>query len=811
MRAAPITLRWLLADLRSGELSIILTALVLSTATVASVGFLAERVELSLTSQAHALLAADLVVSADRPLGPELAAEARARGLMVARTWTFPTMVQTSSEAHLASLRAVDGPYPLRGELWIRSGGQLRTATAAPKLGTVWLDEALAARLGLAEGAAIELGNSSFVMAGSVVREPDMPLDLSALTPRVLMHAGDLRATGLDQASSRIRHRLLMAGPAPLVRALSEWIEPRLLPGQRLEDPSVARPQLRSALERATRFLGLSALLSVFMGAAAIALAARRYTERHLDAAAMLRTFGSTQQQISTLFFQQFLALGGVGVLVGAGLGWLGQRALLGAVAALFEVELPPATPWPALTAGAIGLTLLFGFVWPPLVQLRGVPPLRVLRRELGPSSGSIRAALLGVATLAGLLYAEARDPRLAAVVGAAVLAVVVVSAAAALLLISLTPRLARFQDPAVRYGVANLRRRRGLVVAQIVALSLGLMVLMLLTVVRTDLLGEWQKSLAPDAPNHFILNIQPEQREPLAAAFGALGLPVPELSPMVRGRLQAAGARPAAALGGDDPETRQLVEREFNLSWTDGFAPEEAAWSVERRMAERLKVGVGDQLAFSIDGQSYAAPVRELRDVKWDSFRVNFFVVGSRALLANHPTSYITSFQLPLERRGVAFELTRRFPNLTVIDVTKVMAEVRAIIERVMLAVELIFLFSLVTGLVVLYAAAAATEDERRREVAVLRALGVSRQAVSRAASAELWAIGGLAGLIGSSCALVAGAVTAYVLFDLPWVLNLWLVPLGVVLGGALSRIAATPLLRRVMRTPPREALLDS
>lgn len=809
MKATPIALRWLLADLRGGELSIILTALILSTATVASVGFLTERVELSLGSEARALLAADLVVSADRPLDPALAAEARARGLVVARTLTFPSMVQTSSDAQLVSLRAVDGPYPLRGELWVRAGGRMRTTTAAPARGTVWLDEVLAARLELTEGATVELGDSSFTVAGWVVREPDVPLDMSMLTPRVLMHAGDLLATGLDQPSSRIRHRLLLAGPAPDIRALAQWLEPRLLPGQRLEDPSVARPQLRSAIERATRFLGLSALLSVFMGAAAIALAARRYTERHLDAVAMLRTFGWTQRQISALFLQQFVVLGGLGTTVGAALGWLGQLALLRAVAALFEVELPAATAWPALTSAAIGLTLLFGFVWPPLVQLRGVPPLRVLRREVEPSGGSIRAALLGAATLAALLYAQARDPRLAGLVGAAVLAVVLIGGAAALLLVWLVPRLATFGDAAVRYGVANLRRRRGLVIAQIVALSLGLMVLMLLTVVRTDLLAEWQKSIPTDAPNHFILNIQPEQREPLAEALRALALPVPELSPMVRGRLASAGTRTATSLGTDDPDTKQLVEREFNLSWSDGFAPGEPAWSVERGMAERLELSVGDTLAFTIDGQTYTAPIRELRDVKWDSFRVNFFVVGSRALLAEHPTSYITSLHLPAERRAVSFELTKRFPNLTVVDVSKVMAEVRTIIERVMLAVELIFLFSLCSGLVVLYAAALATEDERRREVAVLRALGVSRRTVSRAASAELWIIGGLAGLVGSTCALVAGAVTAYALFELPWVFDPWLVPLGIVVGGALSRAAATPLLRRVLRTPPREALM--
>lgn len=820
MRGWGLAWRWLRRDLAAGELSVMALALVVAIAAMSSVGFFTDRVRQALQTEANQLLAADLVLNADQPTDLALAEEAARRGLARASTATFPSMAQTAAGAQLITAKAVSSSYPLRGELRIWQGERELRMPGPPKAGEAWADRRLFDALGLKVGDSLQLGEQRLRLSAVLAREPDGAMDLYNFVPRLMFNEADLAATGLIQPGSRVRYRLLLAGEAAAIGAMRDWIKPQLQRGQRLEDVREARPEINSSLNRAERFLRLAALISVFMAAAAIALAARRYVERHLDAVALLRTLGRSQADIVGLFLRQYALLALFAVLGGVLLGWLVQFALASALAGLFDARLPPAGPLPALAGAAVGLTLLFGFCLPPLLRLRGVSPLRVLRRDATPPGNAPLALALGVASLAGLIAWQAGDLALATVALAGMAGTVAVSALLAWGLVWLAPRLPLPASAGWRFGLANVARRRGLSVAQIVALALGLMALMLLTVVRNDLLSAWDKSLPPEAPNRFVINIQPEQRAALATRFAAEGLAVPRFAPMVRARLNAIAGQPVRAERYADERARRQAEREFNLSWGEELRADnrivagrplndaEPGWSMEEGMAQRLGVKLGDTLTFDIAGTSYTAPVVSLRKVDWDSFRVNFFVVGSRVLLEQQPASFIASFHLPANRGRFGTALAREFPNLTVIDVSAILAEVRMVLDRVLAAIEVVFGFSLLAGLAVLYAATLATHDERKREAAILRTLGASRRMVGQAASAELLLVGGLAGLLAAAAALAIGAAASWQLFELNAGTSWWLLPVGMLAGALAARLAAAPLLRRLLNTPPLRAL---
>lgn len=820
LQALRLALRWLRRDLAAGELTVLAVALAVAIAAMSSVGFFTDRVQQALTQEADQMLAADLVVNADQPIPADFIAEGQRRGLALGGTATFPSMAQAGEQAVLATLKAVSDTYPLRGSVRLHTPQGETKVVGAPKPGEAWADARLLDRLGVKTGDSLRIGESTLRISGLMAREPDGAMDIYNFVPRLLFNAADLPATGLIQRGSRVRYRLLLAGERKEIDAMRTWLTPRLQRGQRVEDVREARPEVRVSLERAEHFLGLSALLSVFIAAAAIALAARRYVERHLDAVALLRTLGMSQSGIVRLFLLQYLLLGVLAAAVGVTTGWLAQFALAQALSGLFETVLPPAGWLPALTGTGVGLTLLFGFCLPPLLRLRQVSPLRVIRRDATPQGNAPLALGLGTITLSGLVFWQAGNVQLAALALGGLAGTVGLAALAAWLLVWLLPRLPLPASAGWRFGLRNVARRRGLSVAQIVALSLGLMALMLLTVVRGDLLSQWDKSVPADAPNRFLINIQPEQRAPIAARFAEAGLPTPQFAPMVRARLVSVNDAPLRPEQLVSDRARRLAEREFNLSWGESLRQDnrltagtplddtQPGWSVESGIATTLGLRLGDTLTYDIAGARYSAPIVNLRKVDWDSFRVNFFVVGSKALLGQQPASYVSSFHLPAAQASFSSALAREWPNLTVIDVSVILAEVRAILAKALSAIEVVFGFSMLAGLAVLYAATLATHDERKREAAILRTLGASRRMVSQAVSAELLLIGGLAGFLAAIAAVALGAVAAQRLFDLPVSLNLWLPFAGMAAGALAARLAAAPLLHHVLATPPVRAL---
>jgi putative ABC transport system permease protein len=728
-------------------------------------------------------------------------------------------MVSLGGAAQLTEIKAVSAGYPLRGSL--RTAAVLNAPDAhtprVPQPGEAWPDERLATTLNLAPGTDLALGRITVRSGPVLTLEPDRGMNVFALAPRLMINLADLPATGLIQNGSRVGYRLHLAGETAAVAAYEAWARAQLGRGEKIESLDNARPEIRNVTERAQRFLRLAALLAVILAAVAVALAAERYLRRHLDGCAVMRCMGASGRQLLLIHGGEFLLFGLVATLAGCGLGYAVQATLQQMLAGLLVTRLPAPSLLPWLHGLLIGLTLVVGFALPPLLRLRRVPTIRVLRREWsGPEPASIGAYLLGAAVLAGLMLWMAGELRLGLIVLAGFLFALAFFALVARLLLAALGRLRPAgRGYGWRHGLANLRRRLAATMVQAVALALGLTALLLLTVARSDLLDSWLARVPADAPNRFAINIQPDQRVAIADFFRARGLPAPELEPMVRGRLVQVNGRPVAPESYADDRAQRLVDREFNLSWSAGIpagntvssgrwhgATEAAEFSVEQGLADTLNLKLGDRLAYDIAGNRVEAVITSLRKLDWDSMRVNFFVMSPPAVLKDYPASFITSFHLPVDRAGTIPELVRAFPNVTVIDVAALVKQLHATIDQVARAVQLVFGFAVLAGLAVLYAALQASSDERRHELAVLRALGARSRQLSVALVAEFAALGALAGLLAGIAASLIGWGLARFAFRLDYLPQpqLWLIGLlaGMALVVAAGWLGASSMLRQ-------------
>jgi putative ABC transport system permease protein len=838
----PFAWRMLRRDAQAGELRLLVAALVVAIAALSAVGFFTDRVRQALAREANQLLGADLLLIADHRWPGALGQRARASGLAVVETRTFPSMVSLGqgdeSRVQLAEIKAVTEGYPLRGQLRIAAAVHADDAPAhaVPAAGTIWIDERLASALAAKVGAQIAVGQLGLRVAAVLTHEPDRGLNFFSVAPRLLMNIADLDATGLMQPGSRVTYRLLLAGEARALAVFRSGVEKTLARGERIEDAQNARPEIRTALERAQKFLGLSALLTVVLAAVSVALATRRYTQRHLDPCAVMRCLGATQGFLLRIYLAQFAVLGLIASIVGCLLGYLAHFVLHAWLAHLLATPLPQPGLMPALQGSCIGVLLLFGFALPPLLQLKQVSTLRVLRREFSagalPPSRLIGGYLLGLAVLAGLMFWVAGEMRLGAyVVGgfsAAMLLFALVARGAIRLAALARGGISSYRSSSLgggigwRYGLASLERRSATSVVQIVALALGFMALLLLTVTRNDLLDAWRRAIPLEAPNRFVVNIQPDQLAAVRRTFVEAALEA-EFAPMIRGRLAKVNGLVVGPDSYEDERAKRLIDREFNLSyrldlpegnaltagrWFAASEREQGLASVEDGLAKTLGLKLGDRLEFVVAGEPVEMQVLGLRKLNWDSMRVNFFVLTPPALLESYPASWITSFYLAPDKTEFVNRLIRDFPNLTVVDVAAIVRQLQAILEQVAQAVQFVFLFTLAAGIIVLYAALASAAEERRFELAVMRALGARREQLRRALLAEFAAIGGLAGLIASLGAIAVGQALAYKAFQFEVAIDYWLPLLAMPAGALLVTAAGWFAALRLLEAPPLEAL---
>ncbi len=826
---ARLGVRLLGRDWRSGELRLLLLSLVLAVGAITSVAFFTERLHSGLERDAQRLMGADLVLSADAPIDEAIRQAVHQQRLSTAQTITFPSMVQAPDAARLAAVKAVSEGYPLRGSLRVANSpnGIDRVTSERPGPGEVWVDPELLNQLQLAVGASIELGTRTLRITQVLTQEPDRGLSFVNIAPRLLMRIEDLESTGLVTVGSRATYRLLIAGADEDVATERRQLQDRLGRGQRLESIDNVRPEIRAALDRAQQFLALVALLTALLAAVAIAVAARRFSERHLDACAVMRCLGASQNQLLATYLSEFVALGFVGCFLGVLFGLATHFAFVLILGSIIQAELPAPGVLPALQGFLVGFVLVIGFALPPIVQLRQVPPVRVLRRDVGlPSAGTAIGYLCGTILFIVLLLWSARDLKVGLWTAGGFCLAFLVFASCSWLLLRLLGVLRQSTQAvnSIRFAIASLRRRPLAVIVQIVALALGLMALLLLSVTRNDLVAGWRNSVSPDAPNRFVINILPEQRATFTERVRALGIGSFDLAPMVRGRLLRINDRAVSAKAYADDSAKRLVDREFNLSYGTELPAHNriaaGSWfavdatgelSMEEGVARSLNVHLNDVLVFSVADQEVSGRVTSLRKLDWDSMHVNFFVIFPPKALESMPQTWITAFHIDQTQASVINELVRAFPNVTVIDMGAVLRQIQGILDQVIAAIEFLFAFTLVAGLLVLYAALLSSRDERTREAALLRALGASRNHLAKVHLIEFALLGLISGLLAAAGAVAIGyCLASYVFhFDYRFSTSTWVIG---TFGGVLIALLGGWLgLRPVLNQPPLASLRDA
>lgn len=825
-----LSLRLLLRDWHAGELRLLALAVVVSVAAVTSVSWLAERVGAAATrAPAAELLGGDLAVRSSQPIPEQWLQQAREWGLRTARTAEFPSVVLSGGRTELVSVKAVDPAYPLRGKLRVRAGRSApeRVTQGNPARGRVWVEPRLLAVLGLTVGDTLRLGRSEFRISQLITLEPDRERVLLSLAPRVLLDWDDLAATGLIQPASRVRYQLLLAGSQPQLQRYAQWLKPRVAAGVELLHPSDARSGIRDVVLKAQRFLGLAALLTVVVAGVAMLLTTRHYAERQILSVALMRCFGATRGRVTRLLAGKLFWLGIIAGAIGGLIGYLVHLAMLAVLSGLLVVELPAPGAGPLVVGWLTALATLLGFSLPTLLRLRGVTPLRVLRRESDRDlvGGSV-PYLLAVAVVFALMWWQAADLELASYVFAAVLGSLILLVVGAGALVLGVRYWHRRGGPGRLLWLSGLRRRPGPAVVQIAAVGLGLMALYLLIVVRTDLLDAWRDRIPADAPNQFLINIQPDEVAAIRQQLARRAAIDPRFYPMIRGRLVARNGQALSAEDYSDDRAKHLIRREFNLSWARQPAPGNTVvagrwWSagrsdpdqlsIEQGLAESLGIRVGDRLTFKVAGEKLRAKVTNLRKVDWDSFRVNFFILAPPGLLQGYPTTWITSFYLPPGNRDLMAQLVRAHPSVTVIDIDALLRSVRQMIDQGSRVVEIMALMALTAGLLVLFSALQITGEERRLESALLRALGATRSRLRHMVRLEFILVGGAAGAVAGFAATAAGYAMAEGLFDLPYRADWAAIPIGAALGAIVVWVAAAGVGYRYHNVSPMRLLREA
>jgi len=827
VKALRLALRALVREWRSGELGVLLLALTVAVAALTGVGFLVSRISAAVALQANSVLAADVRLRSPQPLGDQYFAEATRRGLQSAHTTSLLSVVFSGDASQLTNVAAVTVGYPLRGRVLIATElfGKGTPAAGIPAPGQVWPDSKLLAAIGGGLGSQLSIGAANFRVTRVLISRPDQGGTFAELAPSLIMNAADLAATRLIQPGSRVTYGGLFAGERSRIDTFKNWLVAHKRPGERLRDITDASPQVRNAVDRAGRFLSLASLVSVLLCAIAVAMAARRYVHRHLDTVALLKTLGATRAFTLATSVLQLLALALIAAAAGAALGFLAQEWLLRTIRGLLAVtELPPASLAPLAIGFATAIAVLAGFALPALLQLSRVPALRVLRRDIGPPPPLMLLAFgPAVAVVLLLIYCVVPEARLFWYCTAGLAVFVLALTLAGLALVALAGRLRGQVGVAWRFGVANLSRRRAESVVQLVAFGTGIMVLLLLSILRDDLNGDWQRTLPPDLPNYFFVNIPPESRAEFVQFLQAQGARTTRVLPMIRGRLIAINGRSVEDAHSARAGEENFATREQNLTWATELGPDNriiaGRWwsaadvgrplvSLASEFQESLGVGIGDRLTFDIAGETRVVTVASIRKVKWDTFQPNFFIVFAPGVLEGTAGTYLTSaYFTPSSGRSLV-ALARRFPSVSIFDIEELLTQVRAVLDKAALAVQSVFVFTLFAGLTVLLAAVQSSRDERRYESAMLRTLGASRATVVQGVLAEFATLGTLSGLIAASGAAVAAYFLTTHWLDLRYSLHLlpWIE--GVLGGALLVATGGWLATRSVVSQPPLTTL---
>ena len=802
MRALRFALRSFGREIRSGEVLVLLAAVALAVAALTAVGFLTDRIGKAVARQANEVLAGDLRLRSQEPIPATWSQMAADYDLQTAETTTFPSVVFAGDLSALATIKAVSNNYPLRGNVRIADAlfGEQRVVEHTPAPGEVWADGALLARVDADIGDRLSVGALDLEVTAVLTYRPDQSMGFASLAPSLLMNVDDIPASGLISEGSRVRYALLVAGAEEDVNEFDAAIQPELPDAVRASNREESSERAYRAADRAQRFLSLTAIISLLLSAVAVAMSARRFAHRRMDTVALMKSLGATQRFVISVSIVQLVLLGVLGVAVGSLVGYAAEKVLTTVLADLIASDLPSIGLTPVVLAAGSALVLLVGFALPSLIQLRNTPPMRVLRHDaMPPAPSRILVAGLSLGAVAALLYRSVGDAQMLAILLGGIIVIAVALYGVGRGLVATMGRFRSGVGVAWRYGLANVARRGRDSAVQVVAFGLGLTVLLLLTIVRTDLLDGWRQTLDENAPNHFMINIQPQERESVANLYRSAGIEPPEFMPLVRARMSTINDVSVKDREYPDPGGRWMANREANLSFAATLSPSneilEGEWwpadydgppliSVEEEAAVETGLALGDKLAFNVAGREVEATIASIRKINWDSFQPNFFMVFSPGALDGMPTTYISSLRLEPDERPVLVDLVRKHPSISVIDLDAILQQVRGIVQKASLAVQAVFVFTLAAGIAVLFAAVQSTIDERRFESAMLRALGARKRIVFAGVMAEFAALGAAAGVLASAGASILAAIVAIRLFELPYEFNPWLWITGVGAG---------------------------
>ena len=826
-RLLALASRQLLRDARAGELRVLFFALLVAVTASTAIGYFSARLSDGMQRRASEFLGADLLLTGTSPAAPAQIEEGKRLGLDHARLVEFSSVIAGDEAIQLVSVKAADSRYPLRGQLKSASAPYAaEQPSPGPRPGEAWAEARVLAALDLQVGDRIELGATSLRLSRVLTYLPDEAGDFYSLTPHVLMHLDDLAATEVVQPGSRVRYRDQWRGAPEALQTYRQAAEPSLAANQRLEDARDGSRQVGGALNRAERYLNLASLAAVLLAGVAVALSAARFAARRFDSSALLRCLGLSRRQALSLFSLQLAMLGLVASLAGALLGWLGQHGLFYLLQGLLPADLPAGGPGPAVAGMATGLVALAGFALPPLAALGRVPPLRVLRRDLLPVPLSAwlvyGAALLALGLI---MWRLSLDLKLTlALLGGGLLATLLLGALLLIGLRGLRRLLARAALP-WRLGLGQLLRHPLAAAGQSLAFGLIILAMALIALLRGELLDTWQEQLPAQAPNHFALNVLPTEKAAFAAQLAEMSpLPVP-LYPVVPGRLVMINGEPVRQVVSKESQGERAIQRDLSLTWASELPADNqllaGRWwgpandgelpgvSVESKLAESLQIQLGDRLSFSVGGLNRDALVSSLREVDWNNFRPNFYMIFEPGTLQDLPVTYLTSFYLPPRQERQLVELARAFPAVTLLQVDALLAQLRGIVAQVTLAIEYVLLFVLAAGLAVLFAGLQATLDERIRQGALLRALGAERRLLISARRTEFALLGAASGLLAAlGCELISFLLYRYA-FDLTWQPHPWLLSLpliGALLVGAAGIIGT----RRALNASPLTVLRE-
>ena len=804
---AKLALKLFSREFRRGELTVISAAIALAVLTVLTLSMVTERIAQSIAQKSSAFIAADRVLASNHAIDTAFITKAEQQNLQTAQMVYFDTMLFANDQMQFSSVKAASNSYPLKGQLKVKSGlnAQTEVAPGAPSPGNVWLSESVFYSLNINVGDQVELGAALFNVEKVIVEEPDAPFNVFSSSRRVLINIDDVAKTEVIQPGSRVFYRQLYAGDESDISSFYDWLKPQLKENQNWYGVKDRQSPISNSLNRAESFLLLAGLLGIILAAVAIAVSAKRYCERQYDPVAMMKTLGGSRDMIRKIYLMHLLMVCTMAVVVGLAIGYGLQEVATGYLAKSMGTELPMAGFKPWLVAISTGVICAVMFSIKPLLDLFDIPPLRVLRRNLGDRLAVSKIHLgLSALTVFLLMWLFSNNIKITLILFASTLALILVLFLISKLIFGGGRKLGLKPGNSWSLAIASIQKRANVNAVQLISFSLAIKLLLFLIVLKNDIISDWQSQLPSDAPNAFLVNITQNELDPVNEYLAQKGIQVSEFYPTIRGRVNAvngeAVAREVSLQDNEkkDEEARSGIGRELNLTWLEEVPSQndiiDGQWfgddavaeaSLEESMMQRLDVKLGDTLTFLIGAQSFDAKITSVRKVNWATLKPNFFIILSPDVLSDFPATYISSVRIEPEQKRDFSQLLRTYPTITAIDVDNFVKQIQSTIEQVSLAIGFVLAIVVLCGALVLISQVQASLGERMQEIVILRTLGAKSRLIKNATLYEFLLLGGLAGLVAAFFSDIALLIVQQQMFDLAGKLhpNIWII--GPVAGG--------------------------